>query len=719
MQIILLIVSIWLLGHVVWLHAAKLHISLKGDETLFFIIASGLLPMIWFALLLAEFNQFHITRIFLFAFLLSCSLFMLFLKRGGRYCWPKLTWERHNLGLAVLLLTLVAFANEPFEYIVGGRDHGVYVNTGVHIARSGGILVKDSVIAEVPEASRLALVNPEVRPYQSGFPGPWSEGQHLIGMTIRDLDEGIYVPHGFHLYPAFIAILYAVGGIHTALWATGILTLLSVCAIFLVIRHVLGWQVALLSLLFLSVSVTQMWFSRYPSAEILIQFLFWSGLFFTLKTIQTKHWLPAFLAGACFGLTHLAKLDSIFISATVLSYFAYLWFSHQFDRSYLITIATYICLTIHAVLHAFHIATIYFIDHLVRVLLPSFLANRLVLAAENATYPLTILKAIWVQNTVLLGVGVVSFILLISLLIWGQATINQILQFVMKYIVGIHIVGVSLTLIFFITVYIYGADADYFTFTRQGYISSFLMRLYLSRIGLIVGFAGFILLLFRADTQSKRFLWWMLVGNIFYFFLFGSGATPDHFWVVRRFTPIAIPAFLIMASFLIWYIGERISFKLLQISFLVGICSLLMFGLGQHTFPLLAANDYDGLIHQLDTFSDTFSSEDILLFSEPHSAATLTFPLWMQHDLKTYHIRASYLNTPELDNAIASWLEQGRDVYWITTVDTVNVEWGMHKLVPRQDVTITVPFSERTFDRIPRQLTTLTYNLQVSLLEQR
>src|SRR5690606_38108177 len=119
-------------------------------------------------------------------------------RRGAR--WQplhQLAWGWPDLLVGLLLIIAVFLSGRPSEYIVGGRDHGVYVNTGIHIAKTGAILVYDSDITAVPETLRPVLVWPETRTYQAGFPGPWSEGQRLSGLTIRDTAAGIYLPHAF------------------------------------------------------------------------------------------------------------------------------------------------------------------------------------------------------------------------------------------------------------------------------------------------------------------------------------------------------------------------------------------------------------------------------------------------------------------------------------------------------------------------------------------
>ncbi|MCP5100590.1 MAG: hypothetical protein GY943_34000, partial [Chloroflexi bacterium] len=225
LQILLLLLLIVLPGMACWFAwGYSLKTQLRGLEWLFLVIVTGLAWVSWVSLLLAEFERFSLPLLAIIL-LIGSGVIVGWAVRNGRsyHHITPFTWEKPSIGTMLLLGLAIALSPQPFEYIVGGRDHGVYVNTGVHIVRSDGILVYDETITAVPATSRDVLIKPETRLLQAGFPGPWSEGVRLTGLTIRDADEGIYLPHAFHLYPALIAVFYAVGGIQMALSTTMVL----------------------------------------------------------------------------------------------------------------------------------------------------------------------------------------------------------------------------------------------------------------------------------------------------------------------------------------------------------------------------------------------------------------------------------------------------------------------------------------------------------------
>jgi hypothetical protein len=57
--------------------------------------------------------------------------------------------------IPVLLVALAAWRFFPAaEYIVGGKDPGVYMNEGIQIAQRGALVVRDPVVAAVPPFAR-------------------------------------------------------------------------------------------------------------------------------------------------------------------------------------------------------------------------------------------------------------------------------------------------------------------------------------------------------------------------------------------------------------------------------------------------------------------------------------------------------------------------------------------------------------------------------------
>ena len=92
----------------------------------------------------------------------------------------------------------------PAEYVIGGKDPGVYMNEGIQIAQRGGLVIPDPVVAAVPPFARPLFFPPYGQAYDS---------LRFMGFFITDLDTGSVVGQFPHLFPASIALGYGIDGL--------------------------------------------------------------------------------------------------------------------------------------------------------------------------------------------------------------------------------------------------------------------------------------------------------------------------------------------------------------------------------------------------------------------------------------------------------------------------------------------------------------------------
>ena len=106
----------------------------------------------------------------------------------------------------IALLALVWWLHPPpAEYILGGKDPGVYVNAGIQIAQRGSLIAVDETARSVPAESRSLFFPQYVgQPYYS---------PRFMGFFLLDPAAGTVVDQFPHLYPTAIAIGYSVEGL--------------------------------------------------------------------------------------------------------------------------------------------------------------------------------------------------------------------------------------------------------------------------------------------------------------------------------------------------------------------------------------------------------------------------------------------------------------------------------------------------------------------------
>src|SRR5262249_461990 len=153
-------------------------------------------------LALAAAHRYSFTRLLIADVLLAAGAAAFALLRGGPR--PARVWAGPGalVPIALAILATIRFA-PPSEYVIGGKDPGVYLNAGVQIAQRGTLAYHDPVVAAVPASAREMFVPQDVnRPY---FIAP-----RFMGFFVLDPDRGTVVNQFPHVFPASIAIGYGI-----------------------------------------------------------------------------------------------------------------------------------------------------------------------------------------------------------------------------------------------------------------------------------------------------------------------------------------------------------------------------------------------------------------------------------------------------------------------------------------------------------------------------
>ncbi len=192
-------------------------------------------------------------------------------------------------------------------------DPAVYIQSGVVIAREGGIAFDLPVFHELPRIIRDLVSYPSV------------PGSPFSGMVFDA--EGRVIPIFRHLFPVWIAWCYSLGGLDAALAANIPLMGLSGVLMFLLARRWFGTSWGLLASFILCFFPIQWWQARFPTAELLAQALLLGGFVFLQGSFDHPRgrMLRAGMAGMSFGLAMLARFDSILLVVPVVVLLAGAW----------------------------------------------------------------------------------------------------------------------------------------------------------------------------------------------------------------------------------------------------------------------------------------------------------------------------------------------------------------------------------------------------------
>ncbi len=127
--------------------------ALSAEERGYWAIVLSVAISLSLVLALAALHRYSFKRLLIADVLIAVALAAIArfnLRLGAKARRPRLA---ACIPLALALLGAWRFF-PPSEYIIGGKDPGVYVNSGIQIAQRGAIVVHDPVVAGVPAFAR-------------------------------------------------------------------------------------------------------------------------------------------------------------------------------------------------------------------------------------------------------------------------------------------------------------------------------------------------------------------------------------------------------------------------------------------------------------------------------------------------------------------------------------------------------------------------------------
>ncbi|HIC56726.1 MAG TPA: hypothetical protein EYO94_04950, partial [Acidobacteria bacterium] len=279
---------------------------LSTEERLFWSVAISLTFSSVTALILAAFGTYDIDYL---AFINGTITLALTLASQGHLKLQEATQPTRTVLAPLLLIGLALgtfFYVPPAEYIIGGRDPGVYVNAGVQISQRDSLIIEDSVVRTVPREYRHLFFPPRTNPRERGY-----DSVRFMGFFILDPSVGTVVGQFPHLYPVWIAIAYDVYGLTGVRYVLGLWAIFGVLAIYFVGAQLLGRTAAFAGAGLLTLHVAQVWYARYPNAEIIMQALIFTGLLAYARAHSSQSRLFATTAAVTIGLSLFAHITAV------------------------------------------------------------------------------------------------------------------------------------------------------------------------------------------------------------------------------------------------------------------------------------------------------------------------------------------------------------------------------------------------------------------------
>lgn len=417
------------------------------------------------------------------------------------------------LVLAVLAAGIF-FAVPPAEYVVGGRDPGVYVNAGIRIAQHGSLVPVDPVVAALPAEHRPLFFRPPGPPrYERDYAAinPGHDSVRFMGFFILDPDRGTVVGQFPHLYPLWIAIAYDALGLTGARYVLGAWAVLGVLAVYFAGAWLVGRPAACAGAALLALNVVQVWYARYPNAEIIVQALTFAGLLAHARAQTDDDRFFGTAAGGLLGLTVFAHFTGVLvIGAAVIAAILGRAAGHRLRASFVLAIAA----TTAA-------AAAYYL---------------LVLTPYSAR-PISYVRTLAPTHILLLAAGAAGLAALSAVMHRPGARAR-----IRAWLPGGLLAAVWILAVYALFFREPGRRLDQHDVDGLRTYAAF----YLQPLGLLAALAGW------AVVSGQRF--WRGAGLIIvpatfsFFIFFQLRVVPEHFWMARRFLPIILPASLLLAG---------------------------------------------------------------------------------------------------------------------------------------------------------------------------
>jgi hypothetical protein len=490
--------------------------------------------------------------------------------------------------LPIALLVLGACRFFPAaEYVMGGKDPGVYMNEGIQIAQRGRLVTVDPVVSSVPDFARDLFF-------------PWYHqtdyySLRFMGFFVQSPDAGTVIGQFPQLYPASIAIGYGLHGLTGARWATGCWALLGLMAVYFAGARWLGRIPSAAAVALLALNVVQVWFARYPNSEIALQALVFAALLANARAHVDGDRFFAPVAGALLALMLFLRLDSALVIVGVFGGLTLGLAAGQRPRW-----TFWPPLAIGSLLAAWY----YTGPMRAYAALPRGLLRQISWERYAAAGVLCVVITL-VCVRAMRQERVSRFVIR-----WTPPIINVIVIALAVYALGMRHPGGRLA-------------------SHDAYALRTFAQFYFTVPAVVAALLGYLLIARGRFWQDAATLLTITLFSVVFFYKIRI--VPDHFWMARRFLSVILPGglLLVAAAALMGVRGRWFSTRLIRGP--IGIVFLILLGYdyARAARPILPHVEYAGIVRHLEQLASLVHPDDLLIVESRNAsdAHVLALPL--------------------------------------------------------------------------------------------
>ena len=589
-QLIQLVIVAWLPGAVLFRSPfgdRRKRASLDAAERLFWAVIISLAVSLSFVLFMAAIGRYSLNH--LLAANVGLAVLSGLLGRFKLRLGPDAPRPGIDVVFPSVLVLLGAWLFfPPSEYVIGGKDPGGYMNEGVQIAQRGTFAYRDPVVASVPQSARDLFFPSHQRPEYYGL--------RFMGFFIQDPDTGLVVGQFPHLFPASIAIAYGIDGLTGARRTTGVWAILGLLAVYLAGARLVGRVAAFGGAALLAVNVVQVWFARYPNAEVVMQALLFAALLATARAHVDGDRFFAPVAGCLLGLLLFLRVDAVLGIAAVLCGVAL----------HVVAGGRWLPLFLAPLAASAALATMY-------------LAGPMRAYTDRSITYATNLQT-WHYALLVVAAAAAG-----TVFVWCRRN-RRIAGLIVRFMPSL----LSAALIVLAAYGLYFRHPSGKLAEHDAYALRIVTDFYLTLPALVASLLGLVVVSRQAFWRAPALF--VTYATFCIFFFYKIRIVPEHFWMARRFLAVVLPGALLFAAAAA--LGTRGGGPRLTRPLRWAVGGLFVVILGAQymraTKPILAHVEYAGVIPKVEELANAIHSDDLVIVESRDAATdihTLAVPL--------------------------------------------------------------------------------------------
>jgi hypothetical protein len=565
----------WLPGAVVfrlpWL-ARDRRAALPAEERAYWAITISATMTLVVVLALAALHRYSFTRLLIADLAIAAGLAL-----AARFD-LKLGASARRIGPAACIPLAIALFGAwrflpPSEYIIGGKDPGVYVNEGIQIAQRGAMAVQDPVVAAVPPFARGLF-----------FPADTNKDYYIslrfMGFYVRDPDRGTVIGQFQHAFPASVAVGYGIDGLTGARRAIAFWGVLGLLSVYFAGARLFGRPTAAAAAVLLALNVVQVWFARYPNIEMLLQTLLFAALLANARAHVDDDPFFAPLAGVLSALLLFARFDAAIAVAGIAAALS-LAYAAGYRRPRWTFLAP---LAVGILLCGWYLA--------------------------RPMWPYAELPALFLMNLPAWGHATIAIALaaFITLLVVArrQSTIPERVKTLIPLLLTAVVAGLAAYALLWRQPG--GSLAEHDAYALRTFADFYVTRAVL--IAAVLGYAIFARRLFWQDPA-----FFVVLTAFALVFFYKIRIVPEHFWAARRFVPMILPGTLLLASAaaLAGARGNLLLTRAIRMPIGLAFLAVVSFYYARASKPLVNHVEYAGVIPRIEELAGKIGADDLLI----------------------------------------------------------------------------------------------------------